>query len=154
MKSLLLTVYGLLFNLGVHAGPPERWDNQIQFPRSHEIEIWQGETIEITPRFLSYSAPWVISTNATVYLAWSTNNFSNAPWLTNGVVVATDTGRVDVTWTPACDGAGASAYQYFVGVVDASQLLYRAMGIIHKGTMAGKLNGVMPATTPSGWRME
>ncbi len=24
----------------------------------------------------------------------------------------------------------------------------------HSGIIAGKLNGVMPATTPSGWRME
>ena len=24
----------------------------------------------------------------------------------------------------------------------------------HKGIMAGKLNGVMPATTPKGWRIE
>ena len=29
-----------------------------------------------------------------------------------------------------------------------------AMPNIHIGIMAGKLNGVMPATTPSGWRME
>ena len=29
-----------------------------------------------------------------------------------------------------------------------------ATGNIHIGTMAGKLNGVMPATTPSGWRRE
>lgn len=29
-----------------------------------------------------------------------------------------------------------------------------ATGYIHIGTMAGKLNGVMPATTPSGWRIE
>ncbi len=28
-----------------------------------------------------------------------------------------------------------------------------AIGNIHIGTMAGKLNGVIPATTPSGWRM-
>ena len=27
-----------------------------------------------------------------------------------------------------------------------------ATGNIHIGTMHGKLNGVMPATTPSGWR--
>jgi hypothetical protein len=27
-----------------------------------------------------------------------------------------------------------------------------AIGNIHIGTMQGKLNGVMPATTPSGWR--
>ncbi len=29
-----------------------------------------------------------------------------------------------------------------------------ATGNIHMGTMVGKLNGVMPATTPTGWRME
>ena len=27
-----------------------------------------------------------------------------------------------------------------------------ATGNIHIGTITGKLNGVMPATTPSGWR--
>ena len=29
-----------------------------------------------------------------------------------------------------------------------------ATGNIHMGTIAGKLNGVMPATTPKGWRRE
>src|SRR6202044_1188792 len=29
-----------------------------------------------------------------------------------------------------------------------------ASGNIHIGTKAGKLNGVIPATTPSGWRIE
>jgi hypothetical protein len=29
-----------------------------------------------------------------------------------------------------------------------------AIGCIHMGTMTGKLNGVMPAHTPSGWRKE
>jgi hypothetical protein len=29
-----------------------------------------------------------------------------------------------------------------------------AIGYIHIGTIAGKLNGVMPATTPIGWRIE
>ena len=29
-----------------------------------------------------------------------------------------------------------------------------ATGYIHIGTMTGKLNGVMPATTPSGWRTD
>jgi hypothetical protein len=28
-----------------------------------------------------------------------------------------------------------------------------ALPNIHIGTMAGKLKGVMPATTPSGWRI-
>src|SRR5215211_1372514 len=30
----------------------------------------------------------------------------------------------------------------------------RALANIHIGTIAGKLNGVIPATTPSGWRIE
>lgn len=30
----------------------------------------------------------------------------------------------------------------------------RATGNIHIGTIAGKLNGVIPATTPRGWRIE
>ena len=29
-----------------------------------------------------------------------------------------------------------------------------AIGNIHIGTMTGKLNGVMPAQTPSAWRTE
>ena len=29
-----------------------------------------------------------------------------------------------------------------------------AIGNIHSGIIAGKLNGVMPAQTPSGWRMK
>ena len=36
------------------------------------------------------------------------------------------------------------------------KVLPHAMAVanIHMGTIAGKLNGVMPATTPSGWRIE
>jgi len=30
----------------------------------------------------------------------------------------------------------------------------RATGLIHSGIITGKLDGVMPATTPSGWRNE
>ena len=29
-----------------------------------------------------------------------------------------------------------------------------AIGNIHSGTITGKLNGVMPAQTPNGWRTE
>ena len=37
-----------------------------------------------------------------------------------------------------------------------TKVLPQAMALanIHIGTMAGKLKGVMPATTPSGWRIE
>ena len=38
----------------------------------------------------------------------------------------------------------------------STNVLPQAMALanIHIGTMAGKLNGVIPATTPRGWRIE
>ena len=151
----LLGVFIIVFSLNpfiLRSAPPERWDNQIQFTRAHEIEIWQGETIEIMPRFFSYSVPWAISPNAVVSLSWSTNNFATTPWHTNtGVAVLSETGRVDVTWLPAYDCVGAKAYQFFVGIEDASQLLYRAMGIIHMHSSPGWQPSSGPLPVWDGW---
>jgi len=38
----------------------------------------------------------------------------------------------------------------------STKVLPQAManGYIHAGAMAGKLNGLMPANTPMGWRMD
>ena len=73
---------------------------------------------------------------------------SLSPWTT----LNTPSGR------PACCQSSASSND-----ADGSRSLglrmkalpqAMATGNIHMGTMAGKLNGVMPATTPTGWRME
>ena len=42
----------------------------------------------------------------------------------------------------------------FAGLENERFPVARAIGSIHNGTMAGKLKGVMPATTPSGWRKD
>ncbi len=59
---------------------------------------------------------------------------------------------------PACASHSASSSEAEGSRSDglSTKQLPQAMAIgnIHSGTIAGKLNGVMPATTPSGWRSE
>ena len=134
----------------VRAGTPDRWDITIQSSAPHNLDIWRGESINLMPRFFSYGAPWSISTSATVTLYWSTNNFATAPWATNGTILATDTGRVSVSWSPACD-AGAATYQYFIGVSEPAGLLYRARGTIRMQTSPGFVPSTAPVPVWDGW---
>ena len=124
------------------------WDNQMLLSGTHDVTIYRGETYVFTPRFQLLSRPYAIPTNATVMLYWSTNNFASV-WSTNGVLLA-DTGRVSVTWSPACDG-GAGAYSYFIGIQEANGLLYRARGQITMRTSPGF--NPSPASLPAwdGW---
>ncbi len=62
--------------------------------------------------------------------------------------------------TPAGSPASASSSAMKIAAEGSFSLGFRrnvlpqaiAIGYIHIGTIDGKLNGVMPATTPSGWR--
>lgn len=149
MKKLIALAL-LLAAVGVQAvPPPERWNIQINNPDRHDLDIWRNESLSIQPRFFSYSVPWAISSNASVMLCYSTNNFATAPYATSGVVVATDTGRVSVLWSPACD-AGAVTYQYFVGINDTG-LLFRASGLIRMHTAPGWLPPRTPLPVWDGW---
>ena len=147
-KRFVLSVLWVLLALSSPAAPPERWDNQINTPARHDLNIWRGESINVQPRFLSYSAPWSISTASTVTLYYSTNNFTTT-FATQGVVLATDTGRVSVLWSPACD-AGALTYQYFIGISDTG-LLYRASGLIRMYTSPGYHPSPAPLPVWDGW---
>jgi hypothetical protein len=73
---------------------------------------------------------------------------SLSPWTT----LKTPLGR------PACWSISASRMEALGSRSDGLRMkaLPQAMarGAIQSGTMAGKLNGVMPATTPSGWRSD
>jgi hypothetical protein len=79
---------------------------------------------------------------------WSNaSTASLSPWTT----VNTPSGR------PACFhmSASSSAAEGSFSLGLRVNALPHAMALvhIHSCTIAGKLNGVMPATTPSGWRM-
>jgi hypothetical protein len=146
---VLVALFLSVLPSAVFAGPPERWDFQIQRPSTHDIDIWRGETIEFTPRFLSYSVPWQFTTGATVTLYWSTNRWATAPWATNGVVLS-DTGRVSVTWSPACD-AGANSYNYFIGVSETNGLLCRVTGNIRMHGSPSFAPSTAPLPVWDGW---
>ena len=59
---------------------------------------------------------------------------------------------------PACSSSSATRREHDGTFSDGlrTNVLPQAIasGHIHIGTMAGKLNGVMPAQTPTGWRRE
>ena len=66
---------------------------------------------------------------------WKTPSGRPASWRSSAIIIGTEGSRSEglrIIALPA-ESAGAS---------------------FHSGIMAGKLKGVMPATTPSGWRME
>ena len=73
---------------------------------------------------------------------------SLSPWTT----LKTPSGRPDCCSSSAIriDALGSRSLGFRMKQLPQAS----ASGAIHSGTIAGKLNGVMPATTPSGWRMD
>jgi len=128
LRLAFLSVLGLSSIIGL-AQVSVSWDVSLPASAAKNFDIYRGETVAITPRFLRDGRAYSIPSNSTAYLYWSTNSFSTSPWATQAVISATDTGRVTALWTPICD-QGSWQYQYFVGIQEASGLLYRARGTI------------------------
>ena len=77
----------------------------------------------------------------------SASTASLSPWTT----VKTPSGRPASFQSSARKSAAEGSFS--LGL--STKLLPQAMALAHiqSGTMTGKLKGVTPATTPSGWRM-
>src|SRR5581483_2391478 len=115
--------------------PPRAWQ---RLPRS-------------VARSYTYFAIGVEPTNEIATTSGCSSNASTAtlsPWTT----LKTPSG------TPASFSSSAvktDAEGSFSDGFSTNVLPHASAGAhIHIGTIAGKLNGVMPATTPSGWRIE
>ncbi len=146
---LIFALCALSVSLAV-AQTPLRWDVDLARPQPANLDVWRGEAVTLSPRFISYGRAWQINSNAAVMLYWSTNQFATAPFATNGLISATETGRVSVTWQPACD-VGATAYDYFIGVSEPSGLLYRARGTITMRASPGFVPSTAPLPVWDGW---
>ena len=72
---------------------------------------------------------------------------SLSPWTT----VKTPSGRPASFHSSAMNSEAEGSFSLGLSTKALPQAM--ALAHIHSGTMAGKLKGVMPATTPSGWRM-
>ena len=77
----------------------------------------------------------------------SASTASLSPWTT----VKTPSGRPASFHSSARNSEADGSFSLGLSTKALPQAM--ALAHIHSGTIAGKLNGVMPATTPSGWRM-
>jgi hypothetical protein len=98
-----------------------------------------------------YSAIGVEPTKLSAWMSgWSSSASTAAlsPWTT----LNTPSGKPASFSRRACssDGDGSRSDGFSTKVLPQAM----ATGNIHIGTITGKLNGVMPATTPSGWRID
>ena len=87
-------------------------------------------------------------TAATPGSSSSASTTSLPPWTT----LKTPSGSPASCHSSASRSDGDGSFSYGLSTNALPQAI--ALAHIHSGTMAGKLNGVIPATTPSGWRIE
>ena len=92
----------------------------------------------------------VLPTKLTAAMAGCSRSRSTAtlsPWTTLKTPAGTPASASSSAMSTAADGSFSDGFRMNV--------LPQAIALpnIHIGTMAGKLNGVIPATTPSGWRI-
>lgn len=111
------------------------------------IPIGQGETVTISPLFMDYGRPRAFGSNDWAALYYQTNGMGDA-WYTNTTTAysLTETGRVNALWSPDLD-VGASKYRFFVGVVQGTQITYRAFGTISMRKTPGFLPAIRQPNT-------
>src|SRR5438067_833317 len=98
-----------------------------------------------------YSAIGVEPTKLTAWMAgWS--RMASTAALSPCTTLNTPSGRPASFSSRACSSEAEGSRSEGLSTKVLPQAI--ATGNIHIGTITGKLNGVMPATTPSGWRID
>lgn len=141
MRRLLLLVCIAVAG-ALQAAVEERWDVPLQTPPRHDVDVWRGETVALSPRFLDGGAPVAITTNDSIVLYWQTAGMGSSWYSTNGFAHATP-GRVTCPFAPACD-VGASNYTYFVGLSRTNGRAYRAFGALRMRGAPGAIPNALP----------
>ena len=106
---------------------------------------------EAWPRSNTWRAIGVEPTKDTAATEGWSNRASTAsasPFTTVNTPSGSPASRHRSATSPEGDGSRSDGF--------STKVLPQAMatGYIHMGTITGKLNGVMPATTPRGWRID
>lgn len=105
-----------------------RWDVELSRPAAMPLELVRGETVNIEPRLLSYSAPVNLSNCTAVVLRYRSAEMTNYYAATGEVASATN-GRLRVTWSPACE-APATNYAFTLAATMTNGLTLRVFGKI------------------------
>jgi hypothetical protein len=140
----LITACAVIGALSALAAAPIRWDSSIERPTSIDIPIYQGETVSLSPRLLTYGAALSL-TNATATLYYQTNGMAAAWWTAPASVSGTETGRISATWSPTND-IGAAKYSFFIrATLSDSSSVYRAFGTLSMRSSPGYAPTAAPA---------
>ncbi len=84
-----------------------RWDVELSRPAAMSIELVRGETVNLEPRLLSYSAPLDLTNCTAVVLRYRSADMTDY-YAVTGLVASAADGRMRVTWTPACEAAATN----------------------------------------------
>ena len=121
-----------------HAGAalmPIEWSADGSDPKPFVASIAQGETRDLEVTLKNYGQAVILPDTATAELHYQTNGMGRS-WWSGGAASVTTSGVVKATWTPAFD-CGASTYIFAIGVVDGTNKLYTAYGLIRMRVSPG-----------------
>lgn len=124
---LSLTAYLFLITCAAGQTAQLRWDVQQDRPVSHDVYIWQGETVDLMPRLVQGTQP-VAVTNAPVEFRYREPSLATNTYRTVAAMANTNSGVLLVRWLPEYD-AGADWYDYQI-IVGSNAANPRAFGRI------------------------
>lgn len=116
--------------LAGRAQVPCKWTVDLSRAAPASWDCLRGETLELTPSFVSGRGVADLSGVESATLYWQTNGMGSAYWSRPAAVdTNSQPHRLVARWTPDCD-CGAPAYAYFVGASSPSGIQYRAFGTV------------------------
>lgn len=134
--------------LAGRAQVPCKWTVDLSRAAPANWDCLRGETLELTPSFVSGRGVADLSGVESATLYWQTNGMGSAYWSRPAAV---DTNsrphRLVARWTPDCD-CGAPAYAYFVGASSPSGIQYRAFGTVRMRGAPGFSPNALPLPVP------
>ena len=130
--------------LAGRAQVPCKWTVDLSRAAPANWDCLRGETLELTPSFVSGRGVADLSGVESATLYWQTNGMGSAYW-SRPAAVDTDSRphRLVARWTPEMD-VGAASYRYFVGAAAPSGTQYRAHGTIRMRGAPGAEPNTLP----------
>jgi hypothetical protein len=117
---------------------PLRWDVETSRPPSYGITLYRGESLNLEPRFLSYSEPLDLSDILSVEFRYrSADMAAETYYRIVGALHPSNAGRVRIPWVPTNETA-QSSFTYGVWVTTSTGEINRCYGTLKlRGTIQG-----------------
>jgi hypothetical protein len=135
--------------LAVLAAPlpaPIRWDIETSRPATYGVTLFRGESVDLEPRFLSYSSAVSLSNATEVVLRYRPSHITTGAWYyaVTGSVLSASEGRIRVRWTPSAETVWTN-YVYTLAAKTVDSLNPRGYGTLQ---LRGIVGGIVTSTPP------